>query len=564
MVAGAAAMFAAVVSTAPAAGAQETEHIVPGTYTDTASVSTIFAGTATTETFTLTNTSTTQSSIGSAQLTLGGMPTTVTLGSSPVNNSNWSAKLSTNSSGYSVITLSSPSQGDGDNDNDDSSEVAPNKSVSVTVSLEAATAGSIAVSSVVQGSGTFGGGPTWSLKSGTKDPSITVALQPQTITFTSTPPASPVTAGTTYTPTASATSNLPVAITLGQAPNACTIDNTGEVTFSGTGTCTIDANQGGDGTTWAAAPQVQEVFTVVAPVLVFTQEPPANVQQSVASSNSFTYMCPSVTVQLETTGGMNISASDVMVSIAVASGSANPGLYFNGTAVAASGVQVPTNGSGAAVFGSGAAPCTSGLSATNIGPSFLLSASSSGGTTVNSTSFAVQQTVQTCTSSCSSPTVTSTSTGVTSSVSATTNGTFTLVTSFGQGDQLNCDSAVSSSPADPVLVLGTGGTSGTTATKTVTMVFPKSVVQTEPIPNAPLMAVCAGANEPFPTWLPYKGSTADPYQGLLFACSDPLYNLLAPLAPLDMCVQSEQKSTADTETVVIRITSQSNVDPHAW
>jgi hypothetical protein len=225
---------------------------------------------------------------------------------------------------------------------------------------------------------------------------------------------------------------------------------------------------------------------------------------------------------------------------------------------------VATNANGAAVFGSGTAPCTSGLSATNVGSSFQLGTSTSGATNVSSTSFAVQQVVQTCTSSCTSPTETSATTGVTGSVAATTNGTFTLVTSFGNGDQLNCDSAVSSSPADPLLVMGTGGTSGTTATKTVTMVFPKSVVQTEPIPNAPLMAVCVGANQPFPTWLPYKGSTADPYQGLLFGCTNPLYLLVAPLAPLDMCVQSEQKSSAEVETVVVKITSQTNVDPHAW
>ncbi len=817
IIAAAAAMFATVISAAPAAGAQESEHIVPGTYTDTASVSSIFAGTATTETFTLTNTSTTQSSIGSAQLTLGGLQTTVTLGSSPVSKSNWSAKLSTNTAGFTIITLGSQSQSDGDNDSDDSSAVAPGKSVSVTVSLKAAAAGSIPVSSIVQGSGTFGGGPTWALKSGTKDPTITVSLSPQTITFAALPTTGLVNAPA-LTASAIASSGLPVTFSAdsNSTPGACsvtgaTISLTGagtcvidanqpgngvyaaapqvqqdinvslnpqtitftafpepayvgatlpaiatttapdltvefsvdsgpcavsgnnisltgagtcvidanqpgngvyaaapqvqqdinvslnpqtitftafpepayvgatlpaiatttaqgltvvfsvdsgpcavsgnNISLTGAGTCVIDANQPGNGVyaaapqvqqdinvslnpqtitftafpepayvgatlaaiatttaqgltvvfsvdsgpcavsgnnisltgagtcvidanqpgngVYAAAPQVQQDINVVAPVLIFSQEPPTSVQQSLPLSNNFTFMCSPVTVQLQTSGGTNIAASGVNITIAVASGSANPGLYYStspgSTPSPVTSVTVATNSNGAAVFGTGTAPnCTSGLAATNVGPTFELSASASGAASVASTAFAVTQTVITCTTNCSTPTNTSSNTGATGQVSASTNGTFTLVTSFGQGDQLNCDSAVSSSAADPYLVEGVGGGSGTTATKTVTMVFPKSVVQSEPIPNAPLMAVCVGATRPFPTWLPYKGSTTDPYQGLLFGCADPLYIVLAPFAPLDMCVQSEHKSSAGAETVVISITSSTNVDPHAW
>jgi hypothetical protein len=43
----------------------------------------------------------------------------------------------------------------------------------------------------------------------------------------------------------------------------CTI-NSGTVSFIGLGTCTIDANQGGDAT-YAPAPQMQQPFAVAPP-----------------------------------------------------------------------------------------------------------------------------------------------------------------------------------------------------------------------------------------------------------------------------------------------------------
>jgi hypothetical protein len=80
----------------------------------------------------------------------------------------------------------------------------------------------------------------------------------QTISFTSTIP-SPVTA--TYTPTATSTSGLPVAITLDASSTGCALAS-GVVSFPGSGTCVIDANQAGDGT-WAAAAQTQQAFAIV-------------------------------------------------------------------------------------------------------------------------------------------------------------------------------------------------------------------------------------------------------------------------------------------------------------
>ncbi|WP_175481575.1 beta strand repeat-containing protein, partial [Rhodanobacter glycinis] len=79
----------------------------------------------------------------------------------------------------------------------------------------------------------------------------------QTITF-----ANPGTQnfGTTPTLTASATSGLTVTFT-STTTTVCTISSGGALAFIAAGTCTIDANQAGNGA-YAAAPQVSQSFTV--------------------------------------------------------------------------------------------------------------------------------------------------------------------------------------------------------------------------------------------------------------------------------------------------------------
>jgi Ethanolamine utilization protein EutJ (predicted chaperonin) len=85
---------------------------------------------------------------------------------------------------------------------------------------------------------------------------------PQAITFTSTPPNNAVVAGPTYHANATSTSGLAVTLTIDAASaNVCTI-NSGTVSLIGAGTCTIDANQGGDAT-YLPAPEVQQSFDVV-------------------------------------------------------------------------------------------------------------------------------------------------------------------------------------------------------------------------------------------------------------------------------------------------------------
>jgi hypothetical protein len=84
---------------------------------------------------------------------------------------------------------------------------------------------------------------------------------PQTITFTSTAPADAVVDGPSYFVTAIASSGLPVVLTIDAASDTvCTINN-GTVLFVGAGTCTIDANQGGDAT-YAPASRVQQSFPI--------------------------------------------------------------------------------------------------------------------------------------------------------------------------------------------------------------------------------------------------------------------------------------------------------------
>jgi hypothetical protein len=89
--------------------------------------------------------------------------------------------------------------------------------------------------------------------------SFTVAKANQTIHFGSSAPTTRA-AGTTYTPSATATSGLPVTITV---TGACSISS-GTVTFGpSAGTCTINANQVGDGN-YNPATQVQQTVSVTA------------------------------------------------------------------------------------------------------------------------------------------------------------------------------------------------------------------------------------------------------------------------------------------------------------
>ncbi len=106
--------------------------------------------------------------------------------------------------------------------------------------------------------------------------SFTVALRTQSISFTSSPPGAAVVGGSTYTVAATATSGLAVSFSAAPASaGVCTVAGS-TVTMTGAGTCTVDANQAGNGT-YQAAPQAQQSFTVNRgpQTITFTSTPPA-------------------------------------------------------------------------------------------------------------------------------------------------------------------------------------------------------------------------------------------------------------------------------------------------
>ena len=106
---------------------------------------------------------------------------------------------------------------------------------------------------------------------------FTVAKASQTVTFTSTAPTGATFGGPAYSPTASASSSLPVTVTVDASSSAVCAIVAGSVSFTGTGTCTLDANQSGSAN-YDAAPQVQQAFTVAkaSQTVTFASTAPTN------------------------------------------------------------------------------------------------------------------------------------------------------------------------------------------------------------------------------------------------------------------------------------------------
>lgn len=90
---------------------------------------------------------------------------------------------------------------------------------------------------------------------------VVASMYEQTISLSSVAPIDAVESGPTYTPGAVATSGLPVTMSVDlSSTGVCTISG-GIVSFQHAGTCTLNANQGGDDN-YNPAPQVQQSFTV--------------------------------------------------------------------------------------------------------------------------------------------------------------------------------------------------------------------------------------------------------------------------------------------------------------
>jgi hypothetical protein len=103
------------------------------------------------------------------------------------------------------------------------------------------------------------------------------AMSVQSISFTTSPPTAVV--GSSYSVGASASSGLPVSFSLAAgSADVCTISGT-TVAFVASGTCTVQANQAGNGS-YLPAPQVTQSFDVEAPIafqsISFTSIPPSD------------------------------------------------------------------------------------------------------------------------------------------------------------------------------------------------------------------------------------------------------------------------------------------------
>jgi hypothetical protein len=112
---------------------------------------------------------------------------------------------------------------------------------------------------------------------------IAVDAIPQSITFTSEPPANPA-VGSTYVVTATGgASGNPVTfgVDASSTSSACTISHA-TVTFGQLGRCVIDANQAGDAR-YQRAPQAQQAITVngIPQSITITSKPPGDVYQGV-------------------------------------------------------------------------------------------------------------------------------------------------------------------------------------------------------------------------------------------------------------------------------------------
>lgn len=109
----------------------------------------------------------------------------------------------------------------------------------------------------------------------TSAPSNTASVtieRTQTVSFTTTAP-NPGVVGTTYTPAARSSAGLPVTITVDAGSSAVCSMSGAVVSFSGPGTCTLDANQAGTADL-PAAPQVQQSVVVdQAPSFVLANPP---------------------------------------------------------------------------------------------------------------------------------------------------------------------------------------------------------------------------------------------------------------------------------------------------
>jgi hypothetical protein len=128
--------------------------------------------------------------------------------------------------------------------------------------------------------------------------SFAVALAPQTISFSSTPPGDAYVGGPAYTVAATASSGLAVTFSSG-SPSVCSVSGA-TVTFTGTGTCIVRANQPGNGS-YQPAPQSQQSFTVTPP------PSPQTITFTSSAPSSAVYLGPSYIVAATASSGLPVT-----------------------------------------------------------------------------------------------------------------------------------------------------------------------------------------------------------------------------------------------------------------
>ncbi len=215
--------------------------------------------------------------------------------------------------------------------------------------------------------------------------SFAVNVAGQTISFTSSPPGGAGTGGPTYSVTAAASSGLAVTFSSG-SPSVCNVSGS-TVSFLSPGTCTVLANQAGNGS-YSAAPQVSQSFAV-APgpqTITFTSAPPSGayvggptytVAATASSGLAVTFSSDSPSVCSVTGSTVSFAGTGTCIVRANQSGNAS---YQPAPQVQQSFTVVPPPSAQTITFTSSAPS-----NAVYLGPSYNVSATASSGLPVTFT-----------------------------------------------------------------------------------------------------------------------------------------------------------------------------------
>ena len=144
----------------------------------------------------------------------------------------------------------------------------------------------------------------------------------QTVAFTSPAPGAAKVGGPTYTPSGTATSGLAVSPTIDPSSSSVCSIAAGAISFNAVGTCTVNANQPGNGN-WNSAPQVQQSFSVAKgdQSVSFTSSAPG-----AATAGGGTY-----TAAATATSGLTVTFSSATPSICSSGGTNGSTISFVGS-----------------------------------------------------------------------------------------------------------------------------------------------------------------------------------------------------------------------------------------